>query len=464
MGHTASHKNFRGMSVKTLNERKANIQAIADDGGYSFAEAEKIYDSSLGYGEGNITIIEGNNADNLEEKKIVVGKINRNKKKYKTVLEDDAGNLYELDGSTPYVPAGSNENSEVSEEDKNNSSTNLKDIKRKRLAKYGRKKQGGVLRYPSELLTEHADYLQIDIERYEAIGSSYVNRSGGNDRYVAGNIVTNRAGRTTSTRLSRKPLINAGTILLPIPAQLQDSNNVVYGDSKLNGLAAAGVSALESTMTGLGAKLANSDNEFNLTGQTEEFAEALRKGFGNNNQSALTNAADLVTKKLAAEAVNIFGANVTPNQLLARGNGEILNPNMELLFSDVTIRNFRFSFKLTPRNKKEAEQVKLIIRAFKRNMAPQAQGGVANGSQFFLRTPNIFKLRYRSGNKDHPFLHKFKQCFLTDMQTTYTADGVYSTYEDGTPVSMQMDLSFKELQPIYDIDYDVKPGSRAVGY
>ena len=464
MGHTASHKNFRGMSVKTLNERKANIQAIADDGGYSFAEAEKIYDSSLGYGEGNITIIEGNNADNLEEKKIVVGKINRNKKKYKTVLEDDAGNLYELDGSTPYVPAGSNENSEVSEEDKNNSSTNLKDIKRKRLAKYGRKKQGGVLRYPSELLTEHADYLQIDIERYEAIGSSYVNRSGGNDRYVAGNIVTNRAGRTTSTRLSRKPLINAGTILLPIPAQLQDSNNVVYGDSKLNGLAAAGVSALESTMTGLGAKLANSDNEFNLTGQTEEFAEALRKGFGNNNQSALTNAADLVTKKLAAEAVNIFGANVTPNQLLARGNGEILNPNMELLFSDVTIRNFRFSFKLTPRNKKEAEQVKLIIRAFKRNMAPQEQGGVANGSQFFLRTPNIFKLRYRSGNKDHPFLHKFKQCFLTDMQTTYTADGVYSTYEDGTPVSMQMDLSFKELQPIYDIDYDVKPGSRAVGY
>lgn len=463
MGHTASHKNFRGMSVKTLNNRKKEIQAIAEDGGYSFEEAERIYESSLGYGEGNVTIIDGNNADNLEEKKIVVGKINRNKKKYKTVLEDDAGLLYELDGVTPYVPAGSNENSEVSEDNKNNSGTDLKDIKRKRLAKYGRKKQGGVLRYPAELLTEHADYLQIDIERYEAIGSSYVNRSGGNDRYVAGNIVTNRAGRTTSTRLSRKPLINAGTILLPIPAQLQDSNNVVYGDSKLNGLAAAGVQALEQTMTDVGRSLAG-EAGIDLTGEAEKFSTALKTGFGSDNQSALTNAADLVTKKLAAEAVNIFGANVTPNQLLARGNGEILNPNMELLFSDVTIRNFRFSFKLTPRNKKEAEQVKLIIRAFKRNMAPQAQGGVANGSQFFLRTPNIFKLRYRSGNKDHPFLHKFKQCFLTDMQTTYTADGVYSTYEDGTPVSMQMDLSFKELQPIYDIDYDVKPGNRAVGY
>ena len=96
-------------------------------------KSERIYDSSLGYGEGNITIIEGNNADNLEEKKIVIGKINRNKKEYKTVLEDDAGLLYELDGVTPYVPAGSNENSEVSEDNKNNSGTNLKDIKRKDL-------------------------------------------------------------------------------------------------------------------------------------------------------------------------------------------------------------------------------------------------------------------------------------------------------------------------------------------
>ena len=465
MGHTASHKNFRGMSVKTLNQRKANIQAIADDGGYSFEEAERIYDSSLGYGQGNVTIFEGNNADNLTEKKVLVDPGFRGKgKKYKTVLEDDIGRLYELDGVTPYVPAGSKENSEVSEENKNNSSTNLKDIKRKRLAKYGRKKQGGVLRYPSELLTEHADYLQIDIERYEAIGSTYVNRSGGNDRYVAGNIVTNRAGKTTSARLSRKPLINAGTILLPIPAQLQDSNNVVYGDSKLNGLAALGVSKVEEAMQCVGKKLAGQEGDFDLTVFSDDIQKGLQAGLGGDRSTSLNTAADLITKKLAAEAVNIFGANVTPNQLLARGNGEILNPNMELLFSDVTIRNFRFSFKLTPRNKKEAEQVKLIIRAFKRNMAPQAQGGVSNGSQFFLRSPNIFKLRYRSGNKDHPFLHKFKQCFLTDMQTTYTADGVYSTYEDGTPVSMQMDLSFKELQPIYDIDYDTRPGDKAVGY
>ena len=96
-------------------------------------------------------------------------------------------------------------------------------------------------------------------------------------------------------------------------------------------------------------------------------------------------------------------------------------------------------------------------------MAPQAMGSTGEGN-FFLRTPNVFKLRYRSGNKNHPFLNRFKQCFLSDMQTYYTSDGVYSTYEDGTPVSMRLELSFKEIQPIYDIDYDERPGTEAVGY
>ena len=276
---------------------------------------------------------------------------------------------------------------------------------------------------------------------------------------MIGNASQNRAGRTK--KLSRRPLINAGTILLPIPAQLQDTNNVVYGESRMNGLAAAGVSAVAESMQTVGSQIA-ARQDVDLTEVSNEFRNKLKTGLGGD--TAMNTAADVLTKKLAAEAVNIFGANVTVNQLLARGSGEILNPNMELLFSDVTIRNFRFSFKLTPRNPREAEQVKLIIRAFKRNMAPQAQGGVSGSGNFFLRAPNVFKLRYRSGANDHPFLNKFKQCFLTDMQTTYTGDGVYSTYDDGTPVSMQLDLSFKEIQPIYDIDYDTRPGDGAVGY
>ena len=340
------------------------------------------------------------------------------------------------------------------------------ELRKKRLARYGKKRQGGILRYPSESLTEHTDYLQIDIEKYEAIGENYITSTGSDNRYVIGNARQNRAARTPSKKLTRKPLINAGTILLPIPSNIQDTNNVNYGESSLNGLAAVGVSAVEEGMVGLGNFVGSGGvDKIDFKKFESNIKNKLTAGLGGGDEDvALVTASDIVTKKLISEAVSIFGGNVTTQQLLARETGEILNPNMELLFNDVTVRNFRFSFKLTPRNPKEAEQVKLIIRAFKRNMAPQAQGGVSGAGNFFLRTPNVFKLRYRSGAKDHPFLNKFKQCFLTDVQTTYTGEGVYTTYDDGTPVSIILDLSFKEIQPIYDIDYDEFPGTGAVGY
>ena len=71
------------------------------------------------------------------------------------------------------------------------------------------------MRYPLESLTEHTDYLQIDIEKYVPIGSGYASAPGEANRYVTGiYFTTNRAGRRSASKLSTKPIINAGTILL----------------------------------------------------------------------------------------------------------------------------------------------------------------------------------------------------------------------------------------------------------
>ena len=161
----------------------------------------------------------------------------------------------------------------------------------------------------------------------------------------------------------------------------------------------------------------------------------------------------------------VIGGALTRDAVFARTKGEILNQNVELLFNGVTIRSFKFSFKLTPRGPKEAQQVGLIINAFKRNMAAKIPGGKDSvGSANFLGTPNVFELTYKQGNQAHPFLHTFKQCVLTDMSVNYTGEGTYATYAGtlGAPVSMVLELGFKELEPIYDLDYnDDLPG---VGY
>ena len=77
----------------------------------------------------------------------------------------------------------------------------------------------------------------------------------------------------------------------------------------------------------------------------------------------------------------------------------------------------------------------------------RSQGGI------FLKAPDVFHLRYIHNGKDHPFLNSFKHCALTAMSVNYTNAGTFASYGDGTPVSIQLNMTFKELNPIYNEDY-----------
>ena len=301
--------------------------------------------------------------------------------------------------------------------------------------------RGGVLRYPFEALTERTDYLQIDIAQYESVRSR-----------TERNTIVGRTNRVSPLRgrnpfgLTTKSLVNKGTILLQIPSQIEDGNAVNYGGSSLNSIAGAAISGGVGLMEGAGQALSGDFGEG--TAKAEESLKSALKAADIDVDTGIS----LLTNQLAVSAVNVFGGNVSINQVLARQEGQVFNPNMELLFNGPTLRNFRFAFKMTPRSPEEAEQCKLIIRTFKMNMAPKITSG-RSGSSLFLNTPNVFELRYKSGVANHPFLHRFKQCFLTDMSVNYTGEGVYATYEGREPVSMIMNLTFKELEPIYDQDY-----------
>ena len=74
----------------------------------------------------------------------------------------------------------------------------------------------------------------------------------------------------------------------------------------------------------------------------------------------------------------------------------------------------------------------------------------------FIKSPKLFKLRYMSGPNPHPFLNKMKTGVITDMSVNYTGSNTYATYDDGTPVHMTMQFTFKEINPIYADDYEVE--------
>ena len=227
-----------------------------------------------------------------------------------------------------------------------------------------------------------------------------------------------------------------GNVILPIPAQLTDTNSVDYGQGSLNFIQEAGMEGATALIGG------NVD-------RAKRAVTSLAGQAGANT--------DMVNNWFAMQAVNALGigGQLDFNQLLARQTGGVINPNMELLFKGPTLRDFSFLFKFTPRFQKEAQAVRSIIRTFKKNMAPRR--GVTSAT---LKTPNIFQIKYIGKAAD--YLNKMKLCALKNVATNYTADGTFATYTDGSPISLTMTLSFTEIMPVYNEDYDSSVGG--VGY
>ena len=242
---------------------------------------------------------------------------------------------------------------------------------------------------------------------------------------------------TGTDRLPADKKVRIADIFLPIPQQISDNIGAAYAASELNPAQALGLNLTKEALD-----TASGDNKTNnqylselITGNLQGIDEATRTAIQN---------------VFAASAVNAFGANVNPQSLISRATGQVFQQNLELLFSGVKLRTFPFIFDFAPRDYIEAGVVKDIIRVLKRSASPSRKGS----SALFVSSPKLFQLQYLTGNQEHPFLNSFKVCVLEDISVNYTASGTYATYSDGTPVHMRMQLTFKEINPIYAEDYD----------
>jgi len=260
--------------------------------------------------------------------------------------------------------------------------------------------------------------------------------------YAPGSITMVNEGASDRTKKAKHHYY----IELPIPQDVNDSNTVTWGDDNMNIFQLAGVAAAANFIK-------------DPAGGFQAAREVLTRGiFGDDNEGGSFTGIDAKTQNairaaIGGKAINALGGQINTNSVLGRAQGVILNSNLELLFDSVNLRSFPFSINFSPRNPDESMMVKHIIRALKHSMAAkkeaeQGQGGI------FLRAPDVFSLRYLHNGVDHPFLNSFKDCALTGMAVNYTNAGTYASYGEGTPVSIKMDLTFKELNPIYHEDYE----------
>ena len=212
---------------------------------------------------------------------------------------------------------------------------------------------------------------------------------------------------------------NMGSVILPMPGGIKDAAQYDWGNASMNPLEAlAAQTAMAAFTSGdaVSGLLKNVVSDMGATDMTKTAQQLI--------------------------AGQISG---TGGQLIQR-QGAVINPNVELLFGKPQLRSFQFNFNLSPRNAKEAQTVKQIIRLFKQASAPRR---TIKG--YFLRTPLVYQLEYINNAYN---LNRFKECAMINFSTDYTPNGNYSTFRDGTMTQYKIAMEFTELDPIFNDDYD----------
>ena len=270
-----------------------------------------------------------------------------------------------------------------------------------------------------------------------------------------------------------------GLVKLPMPNSLADSNNVSWGADQLNALTAAvasGVFGQTENVSGLIRRAVDRGLNFRNIGATvEDTGNLLKTVFnqaGTEGKTILnaleeknSNISVLGSAVVGSALLNILQFGISPETVLARGQGVVPNNNLALLFNSPTLREFTFTWKLTPRSREEATRVNNIIRFFKQGMAPKkAIGTRTGGASYFLGTPNVFDITFKTtkeggnfffeGDDENISVVRIKTCACTGAAVNYTPDGMWNAYDRGQPVSVTLSLRFAELEPIFDTDYD----------
>ncbi len=244
--------------------------------------------------------------------------------------------------------------------------------------------------------------------------------------------------------------IRGPSIILPMPQDLGNEIAQTWQGKQFSGIGRAAVAALAgANMSFTNAKFTKASNNW------KSFQTALNKSILNNMPGA--------------------GGAMTMNDISGSTRGIVMNPNTELLYDSPELREIGMTWKLVPKNDKEAAAIKTIIDAFRdaslpsfgsndnpvvgnwgniqndRNMGNSGKDSSTKvfSEENFIHVPWLCKFTFMKGNETHRHVAQFKPCAISKVRVSYTPDGMYSTYADGSPVATELSLNFIESKLIF---------------
>lgn len=129
-----------------------------------------------------------------------------------------------------------------------------------------------------------------------------------------------------------------------------------------------------------------------------------------------------------------------------------LNPHLEAVFEKISMREFSYTFRFTPKNEREVETVDKIIKLFKFHMMPEKPIDAAIGR--YLTMPSEFEIHYMYKGVENTWIPFVSNSVLQNVSLTYGPGGQYQTFKpkataDGSappPTEIEMKLDFMETE------------------
>ena len=235
-----------------------------------------------------------------------------------------------------------------------------------------------------------------------------------------------KAGGST-VRVARAPTKRINTaIALYMPQSVQVTYGAQYTDTQIGAVTEESLNVYNNLVSGRG-------NSEDLKRQLSNLGE---------------NVADSLQNFLLASVGIIPGLQGLRETAEAK-SGNVIADRLELAFKGINKRNFQYTFKMTPKDRKEVDMIRKIIFAFKANMMPEFVGDNRGGRR--LLVPNTFDIAYMYLGSQNLHLHNISTCVLENMNVTYGGDR-YKTFEPDAegaqPVETTITLNFKEMELI----------------
>ena len=112
-------------------------------------------------------------------------------------------------------------------------------------------------------------------------------------------------------------------------------------------------------------------------------------------------------------------------------------------YSGPGFRTFQYNFGLRPTSEAESIIVEKIVKFFKIRSAPRQEA-----TQFtrIYNIPEVFKIRYYYGDREHDKINRIGHCALTDITVSYGGDKFTTFAGSHAPVQVDIQLQFKEME------------------